>query len=209
DVEIVTRSVTDPRSVDAPVVVIAAGCASAAIAGQPVRPVKGQVLRLRAGDRHPVLRGTVRGWADGRSVYLVPRADGDLIVGATAEERRDRTATAGAVLDLLRAATDLVPAVSEYELVEVSVGHRPATPDNAPLIGPLASGPGKRLIAATGHYRNGILLAPVTADAVAELVVTGETPEVIAAFGVDRRPWTPVHGHAEDAGTHPGSSAWT
>jgi len=183
------RRVDDLASVRASTVVLAAGTGSAALGGLPVRPVKGQLLRLRAPRHDPQLRlaHTVRGLADGRSVYLVPRDDGELVIGATVEERRDGAATAGGVLELLRAATDLVPAVAEYELVETCVGHRPGTPDNGPLLGPLPGRPG--VIAATGHYRHGILLTPVTADAVAELVATGRTPEQLAGFGADR--WRP------------------
>jgi len=94
--------------------------------------------------------------------------------------------TAGAVLELLRAAADLVPGVVEYELAEACVGHRPGTPDNAPLLGELGRSAGRRVVAATGHHRNGILLAPITADAIAELVATGTPPAVIEAFHPDR-----------------------
>ena len=87
----------------------------------------------------------------------------------------------GAALDLLRAAADLVPEITEYELVETSVGHRPGTPDNAPLLGTLRPD----LVVATGHYRHGILLTPVTADAIAQLLLEGSTPDVISAFSPD------------------------
>ncbi len=112
-----------------------------------------------------VLSRTVRATVRGDEVYLVPRADGELIVGATTEERGpDRTVTAGAVHDLLHAAMTVLPVISELILAETCAGLRPATPDNGPLAG--ATGlPG--LLAATGHYRNGILLSAVTADAVA------------------------------------------
>lgn len=144
-------------------VVLAAGCASAALAGLPVRPVQGAVLRLR-GQAAP--RHVIRGYADGRPVYLVPRRDGEVLVGATVEERADGHATAGGVRDLLRAATDLVPELAEHALVEVSVGHRPGTADNGPIVGRL----GPDLLVATGHYRHGVLAAPYTAQAVADLV---------------------------------------
>jgi len=182
-VTIEPRAVHDLSTVDADVTVLAAGWASAVLAGVPVRPVKGQLLRLRAPE--PVLRHVIRGQAQGRPVYLVPRADGELVVGATQEERgADTTVTAGAVLDLLRPAADLVPGIVEYALVEPAAGLRPGTPDNAPLLGFL--GPG--LVAATGHHRNGVLLTPVTADAIAELVATGRVPDEIAAFAPDRFP---------------------
>ena len=121
--------------VDADTVVVAAGCGTAALTGLPVRPVKGQVLRLRG--EPGLIRHVISGYADGRQVYLVPRADGEIVVGATQEERTDHAVTAGGVLDLLRAAIDLVPELAEFELVETIAGHRPGTPDNAPLLGRL------------------------------------------------------------------------
>lgn len=133
----------------------------------PVRPVKGQVARLRMPDGAHVLQRTVRGVVRDRDVYLVPRADGELVVGATTEDRGfDRTVTAGAVHDLLRDAQALLPGSGELELVEVLARSRPGTPDNLPLVG-AASTPG--LLLAVGHHRNGVLLSGVTADAVAAL----------------------------------------
>jgi glycine oxidase len=165
-------------------VVVAAGCGTAALTGLPVRPVKGQLLRLRG--EPGVLRHVINGLVDGRHVYLVPRADGEVVVGATQEERTDRAVTAGGVLDLLRAAIDLVPALAEFELVETIVGHRPATPDNAPLLGALPKGgvlaEGGALVVAAGHHRNGVLLAPVTADLIAELVLTGVPDPLLHPF---------------------------
>jgi glycine oxidase len=183
-VTVLPAAVTDLSTVDAEVVVVAAGCGAAALTGLPVRPVKGQVLRL-AGAHPPGAAGfkhVIRGYADGQDVYLVPRATGEVVVGATVEERADRAITAGAVRDLLRAATDLIPDLAEYELVETGVGHRPGTPDNAPIIGALQPG----LLVATGHHRHGIVLTPVTADAVAELIDTGTPPALLAAFAPDR-----------------------
>ena len=166
-------------------VVLAAGCWSASVDQVPVRPVKGQILRLRFDPSDPPLTRNVRGFAEGRSVYLVPRADGELVVGATVEELGfDTIVTAGAVHDLLRAATDLVPGVGELELVETHAGLRPGTPDNAPIIG--VSARDERVIHATGHYRNGILLTPVTADAVAALIAGVAPLAVVAPFGVER-----------------------
>jgi glycine oxidase len=165
-VRVEPRAVPDLSTVDGDVVVVAVGCGSAALTGLPVRPVKGQLVRLRG----PVaLRHTVRGYVAGHEAYLVPRVDGEVVVGSTNEERTDATVTAGAVLDLLRTAVRLVPDLAEYELAETQVGFRPGTPDNAPVIGELRPG----LFVATGHYRNGILLAPVTADIVADLVTGG------------------------------------
>jgi glycine oxidase len=153
-------------------VVVAAGCWSGGIAGLPeplmtaVRPVKGQLLRLRLpGGMPPVLSRTVRATVRGADLYLVPRADGEMIVGATSEERGpDRTVTAGAVHDLLHDAMSVLPVASELSLAETCAGLRPGTPDNGPLAG--ATGL-DGLLAATGHFRNGILLSAVTADAVA------------------------------------------
>ena len=126
-------------------------------------------------------RHTVRAIVQGHDLYLVPRADGELVVGATQEERDDRDVTAGAVHDLLRDATTAVPAVSELIFAEASAGLRPGTSDNGPILGPVAAT--GRLIIAAGHYRNGILLSAVTADAVAALL-DGKDPHAA---------WTPFH----------------
>ena len=149
--------VSSLEELDAAQVVLAAGPWSAGLAQLPVRPVKGQTIRLRGA---PLLERTLR-FEGG---YLVPREDGRLILGATVEERGFDTAiSAGAVHDLLRDAAELVPGILELEIEELMAGLRPGTPDNAPLIGRLD----ERVIVATGHYRNGILLAPVTARLVA------------------------------------------
>lgn len=187
-------AVTDVDQVAADTVVVAAGCGAAALTGLPVRPVKGQILRLRAsGGGPPGFRHVIRGYADGRQVYLVPRADGEVVVGATEEELADTTVTAGGVLDLLRAAVDLVPSLAEYDLVEARAGVRPGTPDNAPVIGPLPGRP--RVLAATGHHRNGIVLTPITAELVANLLDGGEPDPLLARFAPDRFPnRAPVRG---------------
>jgi glycine oxidase len=119
----------------------------------------------------PVITHTIRATVRGADVYLVPRADGEVVVGATQEERGpDRTVTAGAVHDLLRDAMSVLPVTSELELAETCAGLRPGTPDNGPVVGPVADGAGGSgpdgLLLATGHYRNGILMSPVTADAI-------------------------------------------
>ena len=115
-------------------------------------------------------------------VYLVPRPDGRLVVGATVEEMGfDTTITAGAVHELLREAYRAVPEVAEMELVETRAGLRPGTPDNAPIVGPGAI---EGLVLATGHFRNGILLAPLTAEKVARLVV-GERTEAVARMTIE------------------------
>jgi glycine oxidase len=181
----------DGTELAADTVVLAAGCWTSSLAGlpasamPPVRPVKGQILRLRMPPQPPVLLSRpVRGTVRGGHVYLVPRADGELVVGATVEEQGfDTRVTAGGVYELLRDAHELVPGVTELELVEARAGLRPGSPDNAPIIGP-ASVPG--LILATGHYRSGVLLAPITADAVAGLIVDGVVPEVVRPFSPSR-----------------------
>jgi glycine oxidase len=176
------------RSLAAGTVVLAAGCWSGGLGGvaaealPPVRPVKGQLLYLRGPADEPLCSRNVRGL----EVYVVPRGDGRVVVGATVEEQGfDTRMTAGAVHDLLRAAMELLPDVAELELLETVVGLRPGSPDNAPMLGP--AGP-EGLVVATGHYRNGILLTPVTADAIAELLATGQVPELIAPFGPGRFP---------------------
>ncbi|CAN5854364.1 glycine oxidase ThiO [soil metagenome] len=175
----------DGRRLSARAVVLALGARSASLPGVPalpVRPVKGQILRLR--DAHGLLDGTVRALVRGRQVYLVPYAEGGLVLGATVEEKGfDATVTAGAVHGLLRDAIEVVPGVSELELVETLARWRPGTPDNAPLLGRSAL---PSLVLAVGHYRNGVLLAPVTGDAVATLLTDGSLPEEAAPFTVDR-----------------------
>jgi glycine oxidase len=134
----------------------------------PVRPVKGQILTLRGPAAEPVCERIVAS----ERVYVVPRGDGHLVVGATVEEQGfDVTVTAGGVHELLREAYRLLPEISELELLEATAGLRPGTPDNLPLIGPGAL---DGLVLATGHYRNGVLLAPLTADRVAETLAGAE-----------------------------------
>jgi glycine oxidase len=161
-------------------VVVAAGVGTAGLTGLPVRPVKGLTLRLRG--EPGLLRHVINGYVDGRHVYLVPRPDGEIVVGASQEERTDSQVTAGPVLELLRSAVDLVPDLAECEVTGAVVRHRPATPDNAPLLGTLGDG----VIVAAGHHRNGVLLAPVTADLVADLVVTGRPDPLLTAFAPGR-----------------------
>lgn len=140
----------------------------------PVRPVKGQVVELRGPEGAPCERIVAS-----ERVYLVPRPDGRLIAGATMEEKGfDTTVTAGGAHELLREAYRLLPDVAEMELVEAAAGLRPGTPDNLPFIGPGAL---EGLVLATGHYRNGILLAPLTGDAIADLLATGALPEAVVA----------------------------
>ena len=168
-------------------VVVAAGAWSGAIDGLPripLRPVKGQILRLRDPAGPGLLERIVR-FEGG---YLVPRGDGRYVLGATTEERGfDTTVTAGGLYELLRDAGELVPGVHELVIEEMSAGLRPATPDNAPLLGPATDLQG--LHWATGHHRNGILLAPVSAEIVVDGLQTApdHTPAAVpAAFAAAR-----------------------
>jgi glycine oxidase len=136
----------------------------------PVRPVKGQVIRLRDPRGPGLIERTIRG-AD---CYLVPRADGGYVLGATMEERSDTAPTAGGVYELLRDMSEIVPGVLELEIEELRAGLRPATPDNLPAIGP---GTVEGLLWAAGHFRNGILLAPLTADLIAAAAAGEPLPE--------------------------------
>ncbi|WP_030596308.1 glycine oxidase ThiO [Streptomyces fulvoviolaceus] len=180
---------TDGTALAAGQVVLAAGSLSGRLSGvpddvlPPVRPVKGQVLRLTVPERYaPFLSRTVRAVVRGSQVYLVPRENGELVVGATSEELGwDTTVTAGGVYELLRDAHELVPGITELPLTETRAGLRPGSPDNAPLLGPTEL-PG--LLLATGHFRNGVLLTPVTGDAMAHVLATGELPD-------EARPFTP------------------
>ena len=179
-------ALADGRRVAADAVVLAAGAWSRRIAGlpapllPPVRPIKGQMLALRMEQSAPLVTHVL--WGPG--IYLVPRLDGRLIVGGTVEEKGfDTTLTAGGLLTLLEAAWRVVPAIEELPIDEMWVGHRPGSRDDAPILGPA---PIEGLIYATGHHRNGILLAPVTADAIARLVLDGSIDPAIRPFGIER-----------------------
>jgi len=168
-------------------VVVAAGVWSGALSGipdgarVPVRPVKGQILRLHDPTGPGLLTHALRMQPSG---YVVPRGDGRYVLGATVEERGfDTTVTAGPLFELLRDAIELLPGLSELVIDELSAGLRPGTPDNAPAIGAGAI-PG--LHWAAGHYRHGVLLAPITAEIVAGALVGDEPPGVAAAFSPAR-----------------------
>jgi glycine oxidase len=170
----------DGERVGAGHVVVAAGAWSGDFPGVPeaarvlVRPVKGQILRLRDPAGPGLLHRTVR-FEGG---YLVTRGDGGYVLGATMEERGfDTTVTAGALYELLRDASELVPGVGELVVEEVAAGLRPGTPDNVPVIG-ASHVPG--LVWATGHHRNGILLAPLTADLVAGVLAGDPVDDLLA-----------------------------
>jgi glycine oxidase len=176
----------DGTKVASDVVVLAAGAWTRSIDGlgpelrPPVRPIKGQMLALRMDCAAPLLSHVV--WAPG--AYLVPRRDGRLLVGATVEEKGyDSSLTAGGMLSLLEAAWRAVPAIEDLPIDEMWVGHRPGSRDDAPILG---GGPIDGLVYATGHHRNGILLAPITADAIARLVLHGIVDAVIRPFGIER-----------------------
>jgi glycine oxidase len=180
------------EAIGAEQVVIAAGSWSGAITGiagddrVPIHPVKGQILRMHDPAGPGLLRRVLR-TAGG---YIVPRGDGRYVVGATMEERGfDTTVTAGAAFELLRDAIELLPGVGELEIDELSAGLRPATPDNAPAIGPGAL---LGLHWAVGHHRNGILLAPITAELVVGGLLGDELPELAAPFAPGRFTGVPV-----------------
>lgn len=167
-------------------VVLAAGAWSMEVAGippharPPVRPVKGQMLALRMAADAPLLRHVL--WTP--TVYLVPRRDGRLIVGGTVEERGfDTSLTAGGVFSLLEGAWRAMPGIEELPIDEMWVGFRPGSRDDAPVLGPSGV---DGLVLATGHHRNGILLTPVTADAVSRFILSGEVDEAIRPFAVER-----------------------
>jgi glycine oxidase len=175
-------------------VVVALGIGAGELAGLhaemgvPVRPVKGQVLRLRDPHGPGLVERTIRG----AEAYLVPRADGRYVLGATMEERgHDRAPTAGGVYELLRDMAEVVPGVLELEVEELAAGLRPATPDNLPAIGPGAL-PG--LLWAAGHFRNGILLCPVTAELIAGALAGEPLPDWASAC--DPRRFARVEAHA-------------
>jgi glycine oxidase len=175
----VTGVRTAAGRVECAAVVVAAGAWSPALApvgaGPPVRPVKGQILelRVRGGMPEPCTR-VVRT----PRCYVVSRGDGRVVLGATMEEQGfDTAVTADGVYRLLEAAWEVLPEVGELELMEAGAGLRPGTPDNAAVVGP---GEPDGLLWATGHWRNGVLLAPLTGDAVADLLAGAEPPEQMA-----------------------------
>ena len=175
----------------ADVCILAAGCWSGQISGlpdsiiPPVRPVKGQMLALRM-QEDVMIKNVIR-TVKARypmPVYLVPRTDGRLIVGATTEEIGfDTELTVGGIYELLHGACEAVPGIYQLPLIETWTGLRPGSSDNAPILGKTSV---KNLIYATGHYRNGILLTPITAYEISKLILTGETSETIAPFHFDR-----------------------
>ena len=187
----VTAVQTEERIKQCDIVILAAGCWSTQIDGipddmlPPVRPVKGQMLALEMEEGieiRTVIR-TVRARYP-TSVYLVPRSDGRLIVGATSEEMGyDERLTAGGMFELLRGAWEVVPGIYELPILESWSGLRPGSRDNAPILGKT---PIDNLIYATGHYRNGILLTPITAYEISQLILMGGTSHTISPFQLSR-----------------------
>jgi len=166
--------------------VVAAGAWSRSVPGLPVgdrpptRPIKGQMLALGMPADAPLVRHVI--W--GGHCYLVPRADGRLLVGATVEERGfDDTITAGGLLGLLDDAWRSLPGIEELPILETWAGFRPGSPDDQPMLGTTGI---DGLLVATGHHRNGILLTPATATAMADLILTGEISPHARPFGIDR-----------------------
>ena len=164
------------------ITVLAAGAWATASVHSPlttahVRPIKGQIVRLRGTS---LIQHALRT----PGIYLVPRDDGELIIGGTIEERGfDQEPTAGAVASLLDRASAVVPAIGELPISELSVGLRPALPDYLPAVGPAGA---DGFYAAVGHFRSGILLAPATAHYLAETIVTGVTPSELGSLSPDR-----------------------
>jgi glycine oxidase len=192
-------TLADGSSLPAEQVVIAAGVWSTALAGipaedrVPLRPVKGQIMRLHDPAGPGLLRRVVRMG----SSYITPRGDGRYVIGATSEERGfDTTVTAGAAFALLRDAGELVPGISELVLDEFSAGLRPGTPDNLPAIGPGGPGAVEGLHWATGHRRGGILLAPITAELVVAGLLGEDRPAYAEAFAPGRFAPRPVRSAA-------------
>lgn len=174
------------ESINAKIVVVAAGCHSANLAGEnmvengwhsryaPTRPIRGQMLALQSPelDLRRVLRSE-RG-------YLVPRHEGRIVAGSTVEDVGfDKRLTAGGIREILNAAIELAPSLAQAQVMETWAGLRPGTPDNLPIIGPTDI---DGLVIATGHYRNGILLAPITAKLVRDWVVDHKMPATAEIF---------------------------
>lgn len=181
----VTGVVTGEGSLRAGTVILAAGAWSGeggllpASLALPVRPLKGQALALRTTAQTGTLSRMV--WTE--QVHMAPKSDGQLIVGATVEDCGFRSGnTAGGLYALLEGARRVLPGIEEMEVEAVWSGYRPTSDDDAPIIDTLAPG----LVAATGHHRNGYLLAPATADAVADLIATGDLPAVARTFALSR-----------------------
>ncbi len=170
----------------ADMVVLAAGAWSREIGGippaylPPVRPIKGQMLAVQMDPAAPLLRHVL--WLP--RGYLVPRRDGRLVIGATVEERGfDARLTAGGLFALIEGAWRAIPSIEELPIAEMWVGFRPGSRDDAPMLGPSGI---DRLVIATGHHRNGILLSPVSAAVISAYILTGMLPEIARPFSPER-----------------------
>ncbi|HIK37488.1 MAG: glycine oxidase ThiO [Geminocystis sp.] len=158
--------------------IVAGGVWSGKLLPLPVTPVKGEMLSLKMPPSQPLSRVIF-----GENTYLVPKQDGTLIIGATSVNTWQEGNTAQGVNELLQRAIQLYPPLAQWELLATWYGYRPNTPDSMPILG---YGDAANLILATGHHRNGILLAPVTAQLIAELVATGQQPELLKHFSYRR-----------------------
>jgi glycine oxidase len=177
---------SDLGRIEAGVTVLAAGFQSVTVDGRvdgyrpPTRPVKGQILRLQPPSAALRMSRTVRALVEGFSVYIVARADGRVVVGATQEEVGvDERTTAGGLYGLLRDGIRVIPSLGEYEVVEARAAMRPGSPDNAAIVG---ESPVPGLLVATGHHRNGILHAPVTAELISSIVLGRPRPPLVEPF---------------------------
>jgi glycine oxidase len=192
DCDCVKGVVTPAGITPADHVVIAAGAWSRNIHGipeaarPPVRPLKGQMLALEMPSTGPLIEHVI--WGPGNSIvsnlYLAPKSDGRLVVGATVEEMGfDKRMTAGGMFEILRAAWEVLPGIYDLPILDSWAGLRPASRDDAPILGPSEV---KGLTFATGHHRNGILLAPITASEVSRYILDGNVSELMAPFDVRR-----------------------
>jgi glycine oxidase len=182
--ERVTGAKTTDGTISAGTVILCAGAwthqfEKAAGIPLPIVPAKGQMVVARL--ERPALRHVVYGAA----AYAIPRTSGDLIIGSTVEfVGYDKRVTVEGVTGILQGITRLVPGLHEAEMVANWACLRPAAPDGLPILGPVPGRPG--LVMATGHFRNGILLAPITGKLIAELFVYGKSPIPLEPFRPDR-----------------------
>ncbi len=179
----VSGVVTEAGVFSAQTVVLAAGAWSPQLVPGfelPVRPLKGQSLAVRMDKRDPALTHIV--WTE--QIHMAPKGDGRLIIGASVEERGfDAANTAGGIFALLEAARRVLPSIEELAIDEIWTGFRPTSLDDAPIFGEIGV---DGLIVATGHHRNGILLAPVTARAISDLILKGRMDGPETSFTLQR-----------------------
>jgi len=180
------------EEIAAEAIVLAAGAWSRNLAGipdaarPPVRPLKGQMVSVAMDPRNPLIEHVIWGPGNGivPSIYLAPKGDNRLIIGATVEEMGfDTDMTAGGLFELLRTAWEVLPGIYDLPIVESWAGLRPASRDDAPILGPT---PVDGLVLATGHHRNGILLAPVTASKITDFLLKGRLDPLLEPFLLER-----------------------